>query len=102
MQETYLRAFKLFDQFTPGTNCRAWLLSILRNLFINRYRQREHEPESVDWDTIDSKYEGMIAEEEKANSKNPEEIFVSKLMGDEIGKALQALPEDYRTVKATA
>ncbi len=39
VQETYLRAFRFFDKFQPGTNFRAWLLSILRNLFINRYRQ---------------------------------------------------------------
>ena len=30
VQETYLRAFRFFHKFQPGTNCRAWLLSILR------------------------------------------------------------------------
>ncbi|MEE9549930.1 MAG: sigma factor, partial [Candidatus Binatia bacterium] len=30
VQETYLRAFRFFNKFQPGTNCRAWLLSILR------------------------------------------------------------------------
>ena len=29
-QETYLRAFRFFHQFTPGTNCRAWLLNLSR------------------------------------------------------------------------
>ncbi len=38
VQEAYLRAFRFFHKFQPGTNWRAWLLSILRNLFINRYR----------------------------------------------------------------
>ncbi len=33
VQETYLRAFRFFSKFQPGTNCRAWLLSIMRNLF---------------------------------------------------------------------
>jgi len=96
VQETYLRAFSFFDHFTPGTNCRAWLLSIMRNLFINRYRQRRQESESVNWDKIDSKCEIMIAEAEKANSENPENLFFSKLMGNEISKALQRLPEEYR------
>jgi len=48
VQETYLRAFRFFNKFQPGTNCRAWLLTILRNLFINRYRQKRKEPEKVD------------------------------------------------------
>ena len=97
VQETYLRAFSFFDHFIPGTNCRAWLLSIMRNIFINRYRQRQREGESVNWDEIDSKYESMVAEEDKTRSKTPEELFLSKLMGDQISKALQELPEDYRT-----
>jgi len=29
VQETYLRAWKAFSSFTPGTNCRAWLFKIL-------------------------------------------------------------------------
>ncbi len=48
VQETYLRAFRFFDKFETGTNVRAWLLSILRNLFINRYRQKRREPTTVD------------------------------------------------------
>src|SRR5580704_11741092 len=39
VQEAMLRALRFFDQFTPGTNCRAWLLTILYNVFRNRYRQ---------------------------------------------------------------
>ena len=96
VQETYLRAFSFFDQFTPGTNCRAWLLSIMRNLFINRYRQREHEPESVDWDKIDNHYERMLSAEQNTPSNNPEELFSSKVLGDRIGQALEELPEEYR------
>jgi len=46
VQETYMRAFRFFDKFETGTNVRAWLLSILRNLFINRYRQKTREPQA--------------------------------------------------------
>ncbi len=35
MQEVYLRAFRFFDYFQPGTNFKAWLFTILRNTFIN-------------------------------------------------------------------
>jgi RNA polymerase sigma-70 factor, ECF subfamily len=39
VQETYLRAWKYFDTFEPGTNCRAWLLRILHNVWADQWRQ---------------------------------------------------------------
>lgn len=97
VQETYLRAFSSFNRFEPGTNCRAWLLSILRNLFINRYRQRQRAPESIDWEKVERGYETTIAGEEKSDRQDPETLVFSKLTGDEINKALQELPEEFRT-----
>ena len=45
VQETYLQAWKSFERFTPGTNCRAWLFAILFNVvrhhrrkFLDRFR----------------------------------------------------------------
>jgi len=43
VQETWLRAIRHFDQFDPGSNCRAWLLTILRNAFLNRLRREGRE-----------------------------------------------------------
>ncbi len=39
-QTTFLKAFERFDMFKPGTNCKAWLLQIMRNLWIDRVRHR--------------------------------------------------------------
>ena len=47
VQEAYLRAYRTFAGFTPGTNCRAWLLTILYSVFINRYRKARRQPEFV-------------------------------------------------------
>jgi len=85
VQATYLRAFRFFDKFQPGTNCRAWLLSVLRNLFINRYRQKRQEPENIDWEKIDQLYESLVEQGERVE------------MGDEVEEALGGLPEEYRT-----
>jgi len=85
VQETYLRAFRFFDKFQPGTHCRAWLLSILRNIFINRYRQRRQEPEIIDWEKVDQLYESLVEQGERVE------------MGDEVETALRELPEEYRT-----
>src|SRR5438094_6688666 len=43
VQETVLRAYRFFDTFEAGTNCKAWLFRILTNVFCNQYRERERE-----------------------------------------------------------
>jgi len=97
VQETYLRALRFFDKFEIGTNVRAWLLSILRNLFINRYRQKRRDPTTVDWEKIDEVYESMVEQGENLGRGNPEHPFVSQMMDDEVEAALKGLPEEFRT-----
>lgn len=98
VQMTYLRAFRFFDKFATGTNVRAWLLSILRNLFINRYRQRRWEPKAVECEKLDAVYEFMVEQGENLGRGNPEHHFVSQMMDDEVEAALKGLPEEFRTV----
>ena len=95
VQETYLRAFRFFDKFQPGTNCRAWLLSIMRHLFINRYRQSRREPENVDWDRIDQVYASMV-EGEGGQRGNPESFLFAHALDSEVEQTLKELPEEYR------
>ncbi len=99
VQETYLRAFRFFHKFQPGTNCRAWLLSIQRNLFFNLYRQKRREPEMVDWEKIDQAYETIVDRQENARAEegDPEELFFSRLMDGEVESALKELAEEFRT-----
>jgi len=97
VQETYLRAIRFFEKFEQGTNIKAWLLSILRNLFINRYRQKRREPTSVDWEEIDEVYESVVEQGENQGGGNPEYHIVSQMMDDEVVAALKGLPEEFRT-----
>ncbi len=97
VQETFLRGLRFFDRFETGTNMRAWLLSILRNLFINRYRQIRREPATVDWEKIDEVYESMVEQDMRQGQGNPEQQMVSQMMDDEVEAALKGLPEEFRT-----
>lgn len=41
VQETYLRAFRKFDQFEFGSSCKAWLFKIMRNIAIDQIRKKD-------------------------------------------------------------
>lgn len=92
VQDTYLRAYKFFDKFRDGTNCKAWLLKILRNTFINsfhrnkRYNQRFCLLNNVELITV------------LPNNPTPEDEIFAGLLKDEIVAAINALPVNFRTV----
>ena len=96
VQETYLRAFRFFDKFEPGSNCKAWLLSILRHLFVNRYRHRKNQPEMVDCRCLDELSESTVEQEEMMERRDPENLLLWNLMHEEVEDALNELPADYR------
>lgn len=56
VQDTYLLAYKGFDSFQRGTNCKAWLFKILRNLFINKYRKDVRLPDTIQYEEIENFY----------------------------------------------
>jgi RNA polymerase sigma-70 factor (ECF subfamily) len=96
LQETYLKAFRFFDSFQRGTNCKAWLFQISKNLFINRYRKQSREPDTVRYDEIEEYYETLRPTDVDAN--NLEDQLFNTLLDDEVTAALQSLPETFRSV----
>src|SRR5574337_1052054 len=52
VQETYLKAFRFFDKFEMGTNCKAWLFRIMKDTYINSYRKISKEPDNVDYQDV--------------------------------------------------
>jgi RNA polymerase sigma-70 factor, ECF subfamily len=106
VSEVYSKAWKSFDQFTPGTHLRAWLYKILTNTFINRYRQKQREPlvlelDRPDDDADDSKG-GMLYERltdpHLRPAEDPEHALSNHFLDDDIKKGIDSLPEDFRIV----
>jgi RNA polymerase sigma-70 factor (ECF subfamily) len=96
LQETYLKAYRFFDTFQRGTNCKAWLFQIAKNSFINRYRKQTREPDKVSYDQIEEFYDTL--KPENANAYNLDITFFQELLDDEISSALEQLPEAFREV----
>ena len=96
VQETFLKAFRFFDKFEKGTNCKAWLFRILKNSYINDYRKQSKEPNKVDYEDIENFYENIKSSDVKSN--HLEEDVFNNLLDDNISAAISSLPEDFRTV----
>ena len=94
VQETFLRAYRFFHQFEPGTNCRAWLLTILHNTFRNRYRAQQRERGHVDIDEPVTACEATFAAERQ---DDPEALVMSQLLDGEVKEALGSLAEEFRS-----
>ena len=95
-QDTYLRALEARDTYRPGASMRAWLARILRNRFIDRFRHGERE---VPWPDGEESNKHEAANEGQARLFGDAELarLISLVRGD-IERALQALPENHRTV----
>jgi len=91
VQETMLRAYRSWDRYTPGTNAKGWLLTILRHLFINEYRRKSRHPETVDVDTIEP-----FALFQEVQEEDPQGAFFDKIVDDEVLRAVDQLPEAFR------
>jgi RNA polymerase sigma-70 factor (ECF subfamily) len=99
VQETYIRAFRFREQFTPGTNMKAWLFRILTNTFINSYRRRSSQPQTTEIDGIEeTTLQRRMTDAGAAASPEPEREVLDSIVDSEVREALEELPERFRTV----
>ena len=97
VQDTYVRALQFFHRYEQGTNCKAWLFTIMKRIFLNRVPQRAREvlcPEQTQYDaeelieSLDSRVNLVdVAHGER------EEVF-----RQDVAKALELLPDSFRVV----
>jgi len=91
VQETVLKAYRAWDRYERGTNCRAWLLTILRNTFINDFRKRSKRPDPVPFDAVEE-----VSVFGDVKDEDPEGSFFRHLVDDEVRRAIDELPEEFR------
>ncbi len=97
VQETFLKAYRFWDKFQEGSNCRAWLYKIMTNIFINNYRAKAWKPQTIDIEDIDDSFlHGQLSA--LGPSDNPEKLFFDKVFDDDVKGAIDELPEDFRLV----
>ena len=96
VQETYLRAYRAWHTFEPGSDCRRWLFTICRNVFL---RTREREARRVDTGGDDAVLETMAAVREASPfaQQNADAIFSRIDLVPAIRKALGTLPDAFRS-----
>lgn len=90
VQDTYLKAYRFFDKFREGTDCKAWLIVILKNTFINKYRRDKRRGQEVSLSKLEEYEPGLL------EHQDPEDEIFGDLLGDEVSEAMDALPYLYR------
>lgn len=93
VQDTLVRAIRFWNRFEPGTNCRAWLMTILYNAFRNQYRSDKATPASVTYDEGVAATVGLPAE-----ANDPAALVAAAGLDDELEQALAALSDEFREV----
>ncbi len=96
LQDTYVRAYRAFDTYRPGTDFRAWVFTVMYSVFSNRLRGRRRRPETVPIEGV----EGVLEARGAAAGGDHEMAMLRErdpwAGGPEAAEALRALPDDYR------
>ncbi|MEZ4225801.1 MAG: sigma-70 family RNA polymerase sigma factor [Polyangiaceae bacterium] len=96
VQDALVKAFRARDQFAPGTNMRAWLMRIVTNTFINRYRRGGLERAVLEGPDADPLADGWVSTTSMEALRDPEGQALRPVLEKEIQAALDELPEEFR------
>ena len=92
VQATYLKALERFESFRPGTNCRAWLLRILRNTWIDQLRHIKTVGPEVQ---VDQNLVAAPREQQETVWSDANDVL-ENFSDEQVIKALGELPEEQR------
>ena len=91
VQDTVTKAYRSWEKYEKGTNCRALLVTIMRNTFINQFRRESKRPTAVQFDSVED-----VSIFESVQDRDPEGSFFRFIVDDEVKQAIQDLPEEFR------
>jgi len=100
VQETFLRAFRSWDQYARGTNAKSWLFTICRNVFLRKRERAQRHEEIL---ALNAARVGAgstpVANQmwSSAQGVDPEGDFFESIVDERIISAIEELPEEYRT-----
>ena len=98
VQDSLLRAYRFWDSFEQDSNCKAWLLRIVTNTFINEYQRKKRSREVLDAATAEQgATDGVLVHAEANDKQSPEKALLDRSVSDDVQRALDALPDDFRT-----
>jgi len=93
VQETYVRAIEAMGRLREHSNVKAWLYTILRNIQLNRVRQRRTGPKLVELDAHENAADLVID-----SARDPHALYVDKLERQQVRAALQQLSAEFREI----
>lgn len=95
-QNTLVKVLRFHDKFKEGTYIKAWLLTILRNTFINDYRRRARRPAHVELTGAEPNPELPADPEMPYQPSSDTAAGLMELLDDRVRNAIESLPEDFR------
>jgi len=93
VQETFLRAFRAWNQFIVGSDCRAWLFAICRNTYL---RSSKREQRVIPCEDAELEALGAAAIHASAQQDGLEDMFARHDLLAAIQRAVDELPETFR------
>src|SRR5262245_3473780 len=96
-QESMLRAYRFWETFENESNCKAWLLKIVTNTFINHYQKTKRNREILAMAQKEQEVQdGILVHERSAEQRGPEAMMVETSFSDDVAAALADLPAEFR------
>ena len=98
VQETYLKAYRAFDSYQPGTNLKAWLYRIMTNTYINSYRKKQRQPSQTPTEEITDYQLYTTSSHDSTGLESAEVEALKSMPNSKIIDAMNSLSDEYRMV----